>query len=66
MRSLVTCTLRQVYNQNHQVKRDRWAEHVALMGEKMNAYRILVRKPKAKRSLLRPRCRRLGKIKRVL
>jgi hypothetical protein len=31
--------------------RMRWAGHVARMGEKRNAYRILVRKPKGKRSL---------------
>jgi hypothetical protein len=34
----------------------RWAEHVAGMGEKMNAYRILMGKPEGKR-LGRPRCR---------
>jgi hypothetical protein len=30
-------------------RRIRWAEHVARMGEKMNAYRILVGKPEGKR-----------------
>jgi hypothetical protein len=29
----------------------RWAGHVALMGEKRNAYRILVGKPKEKEDL---------------
>jgi hypothetical protein len=29
--------------------RVRWAGHVAQMGEKRNAYRILVRKPEGKR-----------------
>jgi hypothetical protein len=33
------------------------------MGEKRNAYRILVGKPEGKRSLGRPRRRRVGNIK---
>jgi hypothetical protein len=33
----------------------RWAGHVARMGEKMNAYRLLVGKPEGKRPLRRPR-----------
>jgi hypothetical protein len=32
----------------------RWAGHVARMGEKMNAYRLLVGKPEGKRLLGRP------------
>jgi hypothetical protein len=36
-------------------RRMRWAGHVARMGEKMNAYRILVGKPEEKRPLGRPR-----------
>jgi hypothetical protein len=35
----------------------RWAEHVAQMGEKRNAYRFLVGMPKGKRSLGRQRRR---------
>jgi hypothetical protein len=35
----------------------RWAGHVARMGEKRNAYRLLVGKPEAKRPLGRPRRR---------
>jgi hypothetical protein len=35
----------------------RWAGHVARMGEKRNAYRILVGEPEGKRPLGRPRCR---------
>jgi hypothetical protein len=34
-----------------------WAGHVAGMGEKRNAYRILVGKPEGKRPLGTPRCR---------
>jgi hypothetical protein len=33
------------------------------MGEKRNAYRLLVRKPEGKRPLGRPRCRWVGNIK---
>jgi hypothetical protein len=35
----------------------RWAGHVAIMGEKRNVYRILVRKPEGNRPLGRPRHR---------
>jgi hypothetical protein len=38
-------------------KRMGWAGHVARMGEKRNAYRILVGKPELKRPLERPRSR---------
>jgi hypothetical protein len=38
-------------------RRMRWAGHVARMGAKRNAYRILVGKPEGKRPLRRPRCR---------
>jgi hypothetical protein len=34
-----------------------WAEHVARIGEKKNAYTILVEKPEGKRPLGRPRRR---------
>jgi hypothetical protein len=33
----------------------RWARHVARMGEERKVYRVLVGKPKGKRSLERPR-----------
>jgi hypothetical protein len=36
-------------------RRMRWAGHVARIGEKRNAYRILVGKPEGKRPLGRPR-----------
>jgi hypothetical protein len=35
----------------------RWAGHVARMGTKLNAYRILVGKPEGKRPLGKPRRR---------
>jgi hypothetical protein len=38
----------------------RWAGHVARMGEKRNAYRLLVRKPEGRRPLGRPRRRWVG------
>jgi hypothetical protein len=38
-------------------RRMRWAGHVARMGEKRNAYRILVEKPEGKRPRGRPRRR---------
>jgi hypothetical protein len=38
-------------------RRTRWAGHVARIGEKMNAYRILVVKPEGKRSIGRPKYR---------
>jgi hypothetical protein len=38
-------------------RRIRWAAHVAQMGAKRHAYRILVRKPEGKRLLGSPRCR---------
>jgi hypothetical protein len=44
-------------------RRMRWAEHVARMGEKRNAYRMLVGKPEGKRPLGRPRCRWVNNIK---
>jgi hypothetical protein len=38
-------------------RRMRWAGHVARMGQKMNAYRLLVGMPEEKRPLGRPRRR---------
>jgi hypothetical protein len=38
-------------------RRMRWEGHVARMGEKRNAYRLLVGKPEGKRPLGRPRRR---------
>jgi hypothetical protein len=39
------------------LRRMRWADHVARMGDKRNAYRLLVGKPEKKRPLGRPRHR---------
>jgi hypothetical protein len=44
-------------------RRIRWAGHVARMGEKRNAYRILVGNPAGKRPLGRPRRRWVDNIK---
>jgi hypothetical protein len=44
----------------------RWAEHVARMGEKRNAYRILVGKPEGKRPLGRPILRWMDNIEMYL
>jgi hypothetical protein len=44
-------------------RRMRWAGHVARMGEKRNAYRLLVGKQEGKRPLGRPRLRRVDNIR---
>jgi hypothetical protein len=44
-------------------RRMRWAGHVARMGEKRNAYMLLVGKPEGKRPLGRPRRRWVDNIK---
>jgi hypothetical protein len=44
-------------------RRMRWSVHVAGMGEKFNAYRILVGKPEGRRLLGRPRRRWVDNIK---
>jgi hypothetical protein len=44
-------------------RRMRWAGHVARMGAKRNAYRILVGKPEGRRPLGRPRRRLVDNIK---
>jgi hypothetical protein len=55
MRSFVICTLVQV--RIIKSRRMRLAEHVARLGEKRNAYRLLAGKPEGKRPLGRPRRR---------
>jgi hypothetical protein len=44
-------------------RRMRWAGHVARMGEKRNAYRLLVGKAEGKRPLVRPRRRWVDNIR---
>jgi hypothetical protein len=44
-------------------RRIRWTEHVARMGERSNAYRILVGRSEVKRPLVRPRRRWVENIK---
>jgi hypothetical protein len=44
-------------------RRMRWAGHVARLGEKRNAYRLLVGKPEGKRPLGRPRRRWVDNIR---
>jgi hypothetical protein len=44
-------------------RRMRWAGHVARMGEKRNAYKILVGNPEGKRPLGRPKRRWVDNIK---
>jgi hypothetical protein len=43
----------------------RWAGHVARIGEKRNAYRLLVGKPEGKKPPSRPRRRWMDNIKMV-
>jgi hypothetical protein len=44
-------------------RRMRWVDHVARMGEKRNAYRLLVENPEGKRPLGRPRRRWVDNIR---
>jgi hypothetical protein len=46
-------------------RRMRWAGHVVRMGERRNAYRILVGNPEGKRPLGRPRRRWVDIIKKI-
>jgi hypothetical protein len=57
LRSFITCTLSPNIIRMIKSKRMTWAEHVARMPPKRNAYRILVGKPEGKRPLGRPRRR---------
>jgi hypothetical protein len=45
------------------LRRMRWARHLARIGEKRNAYRLLVGKPEGKRPLGRPRRRWVDNIR---
>jgi hypothetical protein len=48
------------------VRRMKWAGHVARLGEKRNAYRLLVGKQEVRRPVGRPRCRWLDNIRKDL
>jgi hypothetical protein len=58
-RKLLNEELHNLYSSPRMIKSRRmsWAVHVARMGAKRNAYRILVGKPEGKRPLGRPRSR---------
>jgi hypothetical protein len=43
--------LRNLYSSTNMIRMMRWAGHVERMGEKRNAYRILMGKPEGKRPL---------------
>jgi hypothetical protein len=55
-----TWNVRSLYSKS---RRMRWAGHVARMGEKRNAYRLLVGKPEGKKPLGRPRRRWVDNIR---
>jgi hypothetical protein len=52
-----------LHSRPFQARRMRWAGHVARMGEKRNAYRLLVGTPEGRRPLGRPRRRWLDYIR---
>jgi hypothetical protein len=54
MRSFISCTLPNIIRMIKS-RRMSWVGHVARMGEKRNACKILVRKPEGKTPLGRPR-----------
>jgi hypothetical protein len=54
MRSFITCSSQNIIRMINS-RRMRWAGHVARMGEKRNACRILVGKPEGKKPLERGR-----------
>jgi hypothetical protein len=68
MRKLHNEELRDLYSSPSIIRiiksrRMRWAGHVARMGAKKNAYRLLVGKPEGKRPLGRPRRRWVDNIR---
>jgi hypothetical protein len=62
-RKLLNEELRDLYSSS---RRMRWAMHVARMGKKRNAYRLLMGKSEGKRPLGRPRCRWVDNIRMYL
>jgi hypothetical protein len=68
LRKLHNEELRELYSSSSIIRkiksrRMRWAGHVARMGEKRNAYRLLVGKPEGKSPLTGPRCMWVDNIK---
>jgi hypothetical protein len=68
LRKLHNEELRDLYSSSSIIRiiksrRMRWAGHVACIGEKRNAYRLLVGNPEGKRPLGRPRCRWVDNIR---
>jgi hypothetical protein len=63
MRSFITCILRQVYNQNDQVKENEMGRVCSTNGREEEVCRILVGKPERKRPLGRPKRRLADNIK---
>jgi hypothetical protein len=66
MRNFITYTLLQVIIRKIKCRSMRWAVHVARMGEKRNAHRILVGKPEGKRPHGRPRRTWVDNVKKYL
>jgi hypothetical protein len=67
-RKIMLIELRDLYSSPSKIRiiksrRMRWAGHVARMGVKRNAYRLLVGRPEGKRPLGRPRRRWVDNIK---
>jgi len=54
MRSLMICAVHQNNIRVTKSRRMRWAGHVARMGERRGAYRVLAGEPEGKRPLGRP------------
>jgi hypothetical protein len=52
-----------MHNNNEQVREDEMGRACGTKGKKRNAYRLLIRKPKGKRPLGRPRRRRVNDVK---
>jgi hypothetical protein len=55
--------IRMIKSRKMRLRMMKWVGHVARMGEKRNAYRLLLGKPEAMRLLERPRCRWVDNIK---
>jgi hypothetical protein len=64
MGSFISCTLHHIHTiRMIKSKRMKWAGHVTRMGEKQNAYTVLVGEPDGKRPQGRPRRRWVANIK---